>query len=432
MGAAATVPRNMAIVGKDQWLYYSNELPEPAHAGLLAQTVRSLQRLQALLEDNAVALTVLMVPTKMDVYPQYLPASVDPAGLHGRYAEVLGRLRAAGVPALDLEAVFLQAPQADRDGERLFFRLDSHWSQLGALVAAQALRDHWRSGPGGEAVLAATPDQTYTLTRSRSRLPAGADLTQLLPPGQRRLDKEYITPLVVQQVRSPGMNLHGSGAAPGIVLVGSSYSQEWTGFADYLRYALQRDVANFSRDATQGPWYALARYVSDEGYLAGPAPVALVLEFPLRDAQAAPAYPYREARYRFAPLEWIRLVAAWAQRGCAGAPAPVRVRAADGRWQAYEPGATMVPQGPLRELQAQATAADGERDYWELQVWVEGASQVRVGSSGAREWVLERSAGAWHTLRAPVGQGLQVGVDAPARLQWRGLRLCRHPRSYQF
>ncbi|MGQ0710611.1 MAG: alginate O-acetyltransferase AlgX-related protein [Rhodoferax sp.] len=435
-GAAAApgvVPRNMAIVGQDQWLYYSNELPDPAQEPLVPQTVRSLQRLHALLSDNGVSLNVLMVPTKMRLYPQHLPPWVDQRALRARYPAVLATLQAAGLPVLDLEQAFLQAPQADRDGERLFYRLDSHWSQQGAWVAAQALRDHWEHDPQGARVLAATPDVPYTLTRSRMQLPGGADLTQLLPAGPRRLDKEYITPLVVQRSDPQGAALQGVVPVPGIVLVGSSYSQEWTGFADYLRHALQREVANFSRDATQGPWYALARYVSDEAYQeAGPGPQALLLEFPLRDVHAAPAYPYREPRYRFAPQEWIALVAAWVPRDCAGAPAPLRWRTGGGPWQgqAAADGAQAAVQG----LQAQAPTGDAGLDYWEVQVRLQGDTHIRVGGgiSGAREWVLQRSPGVWHTVRAPLARGLRLAVAEPGRLEWRGLRLCRHPRGYGF
>jgi len=98
-------------------------------------------------------------------------------------------------------------------------------------------------------------------------------------------------------------------------LMGSSYSSEWTGFADALRYTLQRDILSVSVGADQGSWVGMESYLRDDAFQTQ-APKLLIWEMPERDMRAPPDYKYRDARYISNNTEWLLRVSALTQRNC--------------------------------------------------------------------------------------------------------------------
>lgn len=440
-------PRHSAVVGLSDWLYYSNEWPDAPGSDLTPQTLQALQRLKVVWADAGVEMALAMSPTKVLTYPEYVPKNVDiPQSMRERYAKLMTALEQRGIRTVDLQAAFQRALQEEGGNTPaglLFYRLDSHWSQQGALVAANAVAQRWQQDAVLGRILDATEPAGYQLVKGRVSVRGGDDLTQLLPKLKNRFPPERVRPLVVQRGQESGSaGLTGSHTAPALALVGSSYSQEWTGFPSYLRYSLQREVANFSVNATQGTWYAVLRYVSDAAYAAN-RPKAVLLEIPEREMHAAPMYANREARYRLAPDTWAAWVAAWAAKECVPGSAPVEIRsrkaggavgeAVSSVWRVQ--GGAGNKAGVL-ELKTQANA----QNYVQLQVRLEKATALRLRTDGKglpSAWEVTREAGVWHTIRLPLAESglvqVELGSDAAhsdAAFEVRDVQVCQHPRDY--
>lgn len=93
-------------------------------------------------------------------------------------------------------------------------------------------------------------------------MPAGA--SALYPP-------EAYPPILVQKPASKGAaSLTGDSPMPRIALVGSSYSQDWTGLADFLRYQFQRHILHNAVPANQGSWVGMMRLLRDGAFQKSP------------------------------------------------------------------------------------------------------------------------------------------------------------------
>jgi alginate O-acetyltransferase complex protein AlgJ len=411
-GATANAQDGAGIVGQNDWLYYRYDFTDASEQPAVDKSVRLFSALSGLLEANGTQMVLAVVPAKVRVYPQHLPTdrALTPF-LAAHYGTSLAALRGAGVDAVDLEQPFL-AHAAKPDAELLFMRLDSHWSQSGALLAAETIAAHAAAQPDVQAVAGALPARAYTLqwNPTPQTLPLG-DLTGILPPGTPTYAPEQAR---VFTVTAPaGGDLLAENATPGIALMGSSFSGAWTGFPDALRYALQRDVASVSVAADRGHWVGLELFLRDDGFQMQ-APKLLVVEIPERGLAAPPSYPYREARYVIDESQWLRRAAAWITRVCQAA-GTVGAGEVAGRW-------ALQPQGDA---------------YLSASLAVSGPNQIslawRDASGATTTQSLEvQGDGAWHALRLPLPEGadiaaLTVSASGATLLQLEDVTLCRMP-----
>ncbi|MEN0087654.1 MAG: hypothetical protein AAF737_04370 [Pseudomonadota bacterium] len=109
-----------------------------------------LQQVKARLKARNIDLLLLPIPPKSLIVPEYLPADgvsdiafFDPQMAAAEYEILLGSLRSAGLPFVDLH----QAAWSDLTTEQrreLFFKRDRHWrpaaARLAAALAAQQLK----------------------------------------------------------------------------------------------------------------------------------------------------------------------------------------------------------------------------------------------------------------------------------------------------
>ena len=213
--------------------------------------------------------------------------------------------------------------------------------------------------------------------------------------------------------------LTGDDGVTRIALVGSSYSIDWTGFADFLRYEFQRDIGNYSVPANQGAWVGMLGLLRDSGFQKAP-PEMILWEMPERDMHAGPGFPFREERYRMPDGDWLLNAAAAVQKTCPGSTAKfdAGTRSGNGQVQLRVSG----NQPGLDCLDAQVTLAGNGT----LDTVLEGSAgslrqSIPIGAEGG-------------TLRLP----LTVHGAAVSRLTIRSngvlkldaVRACRHPRDY--
>jgi alginate O-acetyltransferase complex protein AlgJ len=153
-----------------------------------------------------------MVPLKMRVYAEHLPDHIklNPY-MEANYERMRNLLRQSGVAVLDLNAAFLSSPKRSSPNP-LFYRLDTHWSLNGAMVAAEAVKRDIESTPSLKKVLHATPEERYHLIVGKRQIPSqGRDLIGQLPPNAADYDYEHVMPVSVVRDRPPETQLFGVG-----------------------------------------------------------------------------------------------------------------------------------------------------------------------------------------------------------------------------
>lgn len=139
MGASVS---EKVIIGKDGWLYFDETIADYTGVGALTEDER--WQVKTVLEtlDRAldVPLTVMFVPNKSSVYPQYMP-DMYPRTQEPTAAQWL--LENCGADLIDVSAALTE------DG--LYHKTDTHWNNYGARIGAGVLIEHLNAITGVQA-----------------------------------------------------------------------------------------------------------------------------------------------------------------------------------------------------------------------------------------------------------------------------------------
>jgi hypothetical protein len=205
-----------ALEGLDGWYYYAGGQMGDHFSGAVLFTEAELESWRQLLEaryewlkERGIAYVFAVAPNKESIYPEYLPPWLRERGGRTKTDQFFSYMRAhSKVPVVDLRAPMLDA----KNGEPLFQSSDTHWNDLGALVAYQAVlqalnqqvpeinpltRDEftWRWVPeakGGDlALILGQKDQIKerNLVYAEAKAPRGRAQTMPLPT--ERLKREW-------------------------------------------------------------------------------------------------------------------------------------------------------------------------------------------------------------------------------------------------
>lgn len=169
------------LLGRAGWLFYADTLDDFVGRNRLSarQLWAAAHTLGMICEyaDSHGARTLLaLVPNKNTVYPEYMPSWASRTAEPTNYDNLLAAVKTAGVPAVDLRPVMA----AHRDDAQLYHTLDSHWNQLGAALAHNAILDAL-----GRPTKAWSPAD---YTARREHVP---DLYTMLYPTGKELDLQY-------------------------------------------------------------------------------------------------------------------------------------------------------------------------------------------------------------------------------------------------
>ncbi len=162
--------------GPDGWLFYADSLlwlPERLE-------VSAKQRRQIFLDAKAALaaagaeLLVLPVPDRISLYPEHLPAYMNPARA-GLYDVMLADLKATGVHHLDLRSILKRRKEQSPDVE-LYPKSDTHWllaakHEAALQVAKEVDARGWRDR--------VTPPASVNLLPARQGLAMGGVAGQL-------------------------------------------------------------------------------------------------------------------------------------------------------------------------------------------------------------------------------------------------------------
>lgn len=438
--AAEPIP---GIVGKDEWLFYRYEISDAVDIPTIDTSIDLIQRFNKVLAANGITMAVTMVPLKMRVYAEHLPDDIKINDtMRGNYERIAKQMRSAGLHVIDLNTAFMTSPK--RSGPApLFFRLDTHWAPAGSLLAGETIKTEIDANPELKKVFDATPPEAFKLVMGKRKLNSKSrDLVEQLPKPPAVYAPEQINSFDVSRVTPPKEDLLGATAVPAVTLVGSSYSNTWTGFPDAVRHALQRDILSISVGADQGSWVGMESYLRDDAFQTKP-PKLMIWEMPERDMRAPPSYKFRDPRYLTDNTEWLLRASAWVQASCKPAAIGARPSAAGLGANAANIKGNDIATGATGDADFVEINFDkpiGKLDYLSARAITAGSKTLTLEASGPgvatrRFTVTMAGDDAAHALRAPLpsnGAGYAKVKIFPGKANsfaLKDLQVCRQPED---
>lgn len=175
-----TSAQSSVALGKDGWLFYAETLDDYTGADNITQrqafcAAHNLRMVQDYVEEQGARFVFTVAPNKISLYPEMYP----------------GELPRAGQTAADkLEEVLLNEGVAYADlgilqGEVLYHKTDSHWTNRGAALAHDVILD----ALGREGHAFEKPGHMEAIHEG--------DLRSMLYPASKKLDEQFVfdTPL---------------------------------------------------------------------------------------------------------------------------------------------------------------------------------------------------------------------------------------------
>lgn len=305
---AYAVESTSVLVGKDSWLFTPYEFAAASDAPDTQTSIQLFEKINKLFEKKGVALVLVIVPSKIRIHEDRLPAekALDSYTAE-KYENVYKSLQTAGVQVVNLNRVFLSSPHRVSDTP-LFLKLDTHWSPAGAFLAAETIKSYIDINPVLKAALASTKEENYTIAwASKKTATRSRDLVRLLPKDAPSYPVEQTLPFKVIRTQASQAGLLNGADSVGITVIGSSYSSKNTGYPDGLRYTLQRDILDISIPVDQGPWVGMDAYLRDDAFKTN-KPKLIIWEIPEREFRSPPNNKFRDSRYVMDNNEWIARV----------------------------------------------------------------------------------------------------------------------------
>jgi alginate O-acetyltransferase complex protein AlgJ len=179
-------PSSKVVLGRDGWLYLAESMDE--YRGIrrlprarIKRWIQEFKAKKAFFESRNIKYLVVIAPNKETVYPEFLPTTIQQIRKRLYIDDLMKASPADFRPSiLDLREPLISAKGIGR----LYVRTDSHWNQLGAAIASDAIINRLSSW---FPELQARPNQYVFETRTSN----SGDLAQLMGL-QDRLREEAI------------------------------------------------------------------------------------------------------------------------------------------------------------------------------------------------------------------------------------------------
>jgi alginate O-acetyltransferase complex protein AlgJ len=299
------------VIGKNNdWLFTPYEFANPSDSADTQATIQLLEKASKLFESKGIALAVVIVPSKIRIHSEQLPADRPLDGYTAsKYDNIIKSLNSSGVSTVNLNAPFMASPHRNSDTP-LFLRLDTHWSHTGSMLAAETVKATIEATPKLKAALAATAEEKFALNWNKQKANQRArDLVRLLPANAQNYPPEQALTFKVAREKESQAGLLAGGDSVGITVIGSSFTNKNAGYPDGLRYALQREVLDISIPVDQGPWVGMDAYLKDEAFKTA-KPKLILWEIPEREFRSPPNYKFRDPRYQMDNNAWFEKIVA--------------------------------------------------------------------------------------------------------------------------
>lgn len=139
-GVFSDTPSEKAVVGKEGYLFFSETLHDYTCEDVISDaTAYRIARILALQQEYAqgrgMRFVFTVAPNKNSVYPEYMPQRILSGSGPNNLAKLSKALEDMGVNYLDLKAELT----AHKGEKPLYYHEDTHWNDLGALIAYRAV-----------------------------------------------------------------------------------------------------------------------------------------------------------------------------------------------------------------------------------------------------------------------------------------------------
>ncbi|MBS7792419.1 hypothetical protein KTR66_20670 [Roseococcus sp. SDR] len=248
-------------VGTNGWLFPIWDRVNRVDMAAVRSAVQTVTETIGILRAGRIQVAILLIPSRKRMMRQYLPAGTQIAPEAAqRFTLTLSECTRAGAVVPDLDAVFRAQMQRD-PAHPLFFKTDTHWTPMGAEVAAVEMARMMRE----RMQLPASPRPGTRLGDLRPMQLAAGDLVQHLPAAQRGAYGPEQS--LVRQILPP----EGAGAlieddSYDTVIVGTSNVQPRFGFQPVLSNQLVRPVGLSWKPNNQGTYFALLDYLRSDAF----------------------------------------------------------------------------------------------------------------------------------------------------------------------
>ncbi len=297
------------VRGNDDWLFTKYEFATPADSADTNATIGLLEKTNQLFARHDIALALVIVPSKIRIYRDQLPADKPlDSYTNEKYEHIYKELRDKGVHVVNLNQAFINNPKRSSDTP-LFLHQDTHWSAAGALLAAETIKTEIDKDAVLNKALLSTSEEKYSLAwATRAGISRARDLVKMLPAGSPTVAPERTTFFKVVKESKSQVGLLTEGDKVGITVIGSSYTNKNTGYPDGLRFTLQRNLLDISIPVDQGPWVGMEAYLKDDAFKTN-KPKMIIWEIPEREFRSPPNYKFRDSRYIIDNTEWLSRIA---------------------------------------------------------------------------------------------------------------------------
>lgn len=268
------------VVGRQGWLFSDEEFyPAKPDQPLVSRNLERVTRVSEFLNARGTRLVILVVPAKARIYSEKLAETEPQAVMETLYPRLLKTLSAAEVPVPDLAP---KMEQAQRDGQTVYLRTDTHWTPSGADLfarhAADFIRDRFPTLPWGEQTFVTTVAEPITHRGDLlTYIPVAPAFEGIGPEPDRFRPR---TTEVSEEPNDGASSLFGETSAD-TVLVGTSYSANrlWN-FPGALKQYLGLDLINVAEEG-KGPIEPMTDYLQSPDFQKHP-PQLVIWEFPER------------------------------------------------------------------------------------------------------------------------------------------------------
>lgn len=252
---------SLTEIGTQGWLFPVWDRVYRVDLSPLRSNIQTLLDAAGVLRDAQIQTVICLIPSRKRLMRRFLPAGaqVSPDAAQ-RYSLPLSELGRGGVLTPDLNSVFQQHGGRE-PAAGLFFRTDTHWTPLGAEIAAVEIARQMRE----KLALPASPRPGTQLGGWREMSLAIGDLVPHLPPAQRAAHGPERA-MIRHTLPPEGSLALLEEDQPDTVIVGTSNVQPRFGFQPVLSNQLQRPVGLAWRPNNVGPYGVLLEYLGSDAF----------------------------------------------------------------------------------------------------------------------------------------------------------------------
>lgn len=260
-GTAKAQQAMLVEIGTNGWLFPIWDRLARIDMVSLRSALQTVTEAIGILRAGRIQVAICLIPSRNRLMRQFLPAGsqISPDAAQ-RYSLTLAEGRRAGAVVPDLDALFRAQMQRDPT-HPLFFRTDTHWTPMGAELAAIEMARQMRANMQ----LPPSPRQGTRLGDLRPMQLAAGDLTQHVPPPQRSAYGPEQS--LIRNI------LPAEGAAALIeddsfdtIIIGTNNVQPRFGFQPVLSNQLMRPVGLSWKPNNVGAYFTLLEYLRSDSF----------------------------------------------------------------------------------------------------------------------------------------------------------------------